>query len=99
MADKRTPEQEGFFGCEKVTVNRDGQGNVTGFGDVIRKVNQVHETNIDAFNSQQHNSGIFLRKKGVDYELVDVRVGNSDKSIRKLYIEKPKKVATPKKEK
>ena len=89
----------GFYDCEKVIVERDAANNVTGFGKVVHSPKAVHESAINDFNAQMHNSGFMLRKKGVDYELVDVVVakGGGREFTRKMYVEAPKKAA-PKKE-
>lgn len=94
--DRKSLKSEGFHDCEKVLLERDSNGVLTGIGKVIRSPKAVHQSNIDTFNSQQHNSGVLLRKKGTDYELVDVIVGKTAQGgkivnlTRKMFVEKEK---------
>ena len=77
---------EGFHNCTRVHVVKDSKNNITKLGDTVNKIKAMHESNIDEYNGQQVNSGMFIKKDGAKYELVDVTV-QGRKAPLKMFME------------
>lgn len=79
---------EGFHNCTKVELERKN-GVIVSMAKTGKKIKAMHESNIDEFNAQQHNTGLFIKKNGKKYELVDVEVPGR-KAPLKMFMEKIK---------
>lgn len=77
---------EGFHNATRVKLVKGSNGNITKFGDTVNSIKAMHETNIDEYNSQQVNSGMFIKKDGVKYELADVKVPGRNVAL-KMFME------------
>lgn len=80
-------KDEGFYNCTKHQLERDGNGNIVKIGKAINKIKSMHESNIDEYNGQQHNSGLFIKKEGKKYELVEVKVPGRSNPLM-MFLEK-----------
>ena len=60
---------EGYHNCTLVELEKGQDQNIARFGKEVRKIKAMHESNIDAYNTQQINSLRFIRKDNVKYEL------------------------------
>lgn len=80
---------EGFFDCTRVKIEKNAQGVISKFGAKVNDIKAMHESNIDVYNSQQVNSGMFIKKKGVKYELVEVNVPGRKRAL-KMFMEAKK---------
>ena len=74
----------GYFDCTMYHLKKQGN-KIVGLGEAKKHPKNLHESNIDEYNTQQINTGLVIMKDGVDYELADVKV---NKSVLKMYVEK-----------
>lgn len=77
-------KDEGFHNCTKHQLEKDGANNIVKIGKTIGKIKAMHESNIDEFNGQQHNSGLFIKKEGKKYELIDVKVPGRSNHLKMI---------------
>lgn len=68
-------EAEGFYDAEMYELAVDGSGQNTGeFGKKLSDIKNMHISNIDEYNTQQWNTHRFIKRKGAQFEVVDVQV-------------------------
>ena len=59
----------GYHRCKLVELDKEKNGNIAKFGKVVKRIKCMHESNIDEYNTQQINSGRFIKKDDVKYTL------------------------------
>lgn len=67
-------KKEGFHDCTRVRLVRGDNNNIAKFGEKVNDIQAMHQSNIDEYNAQQVNTGMFIKKDGAKYKLVDVKV-------------------------
>ena len=88
-------KKEGFYDCVRFKLVKGRNNNIERFGDQVNVIKAMHETNIDTYNEQQLNTLLFIKKEGVEYELVDMfakgRVlASGEPNPYKVFVEKRK---------
>ncbi len=83
---KAALRKEGFYDCTMVEVVKDQNNNIVKLGKTVKNIKAMHETNIDVYNTQQENSGLFIKKEGAKYVLIKVD-SPGRKTPRTMFVE------------
>jgi hypothetical protein len=81
---KKVLKDGGFHNCAMYRLEKKNN-QIVKFGQKVKDIKAMHESNIDEYNTQQVNTGLFIKKDGYKYELTDCKVGNS--KVLKMFVE------------
>jgi len=71
-APKKSKLNKGFHHCTRVKLVKGQDNNIESFGEDVNRIKNMHESNIDEYNTQQLNTLLFIKKDGVKYKLESV---------------------------